>query len=834
MKLPRLLEPVLLLAALLTAVASARVRADTAPAPARAFRSFARGSGSTGLPASTVVALHTDREGSVWIATFNGVARVEHGTVERLADADNAPAFGPIFRIIDRRDGGIYVSGNQGLHAFNGTRWTLTPTPQEFTSIAEDSTRNLFALDRRGGLWIETAASSNWTRIRGAADAHELRALAATGDGRVLAAGVGGVAILDGGDIKGLLGGTAAPAPLTTILVAKDGRVWAGGEDGRLHSWTDAGGWESFSIPGWTGGRIRALAEDRRGRIWAGGDNGRAGFGNATTPFELWTPDTGLKDAAITAIEGDATGGVWFGFNGAGLQQWLGEAWTHRTFWRVPGDVEAPITFSVRATADDGFVAAVFNRGVWRWDGHTLAAYGREQGITEDVRFAIEPEPGVIWAGARTGIFEGRNGRFTRTLTFPTGLVTGIFQAPDKRWWAATTSEGVFVYNGKTWDPYADLNKQLAKFSSNIRDIMWRANGELWIASGRDLIVFPRDISEGGHAMALPAAVTQPSALLERGQRVWVGGVGGIAVFDGTAWQAITASAGLPGNTIYSLAEAPDGSLWAGGSSGVGHLQGGVWTVFDASNALISEECNTFGLLVRPSGEVIVGTMSGLAVYTPALAPPPPAPLGVFWRTASMSAGGVVNVPASDRRITLWWSAPWPRPVDIEYRTRIVELTQAWSDPQTTPSLRVENLGAGTYTVQVAARFQRPGVSEWTEPITATVVVAPRVWETWWARLGAVLLALAAIGGLIRWRTARLAARARKLEVAVAEALSSAKILRGLLPICAHCKKVRDDHGYWTRIEDYISQHSEADFSHGFCPDCIDKHYAEIKMKELD
>jgi hypothetical protein len=136
--------------------------------------------------------------------------------------------------------------------------------------------------------------------------------------------------------------------------------------------------------------------------------------------------------------------------------------------------------------------------------------------------------------------------------------------------------------------------------------------------------------------------------------------------------------------------------------------------------------------------------------------------------------------------------------------------------------------------VQVAARFQRPGATDWTEPITATVIVAPRLWETWWARFAGFLLAVGAVAGLIRWRTSRLAARARKLEMAVAEALSSAKVLRGLLPICAHCKKVRDDHGYWTRIEDYISRHSEADFSHGFCPECIEKHYAELNMKELD
>jgi len=96
-----------------------------------------------------------------------------------------------------------------------------------------------------------------------------------------------------------------------------------------------------------------------------------------------------------------------------------------------------------------------------------------------------------------------------------------------------------------------------------------------------------------------------------------------------------------------------------------------------------------------------------------------------------------------------------------------------------------------------------------------------------------VLLGLM-IAGLVQWRTMRLASRARELEAAVTEALSSAKVLRGLLPICAHCKKVRDDEGYWTRIEDYISRHSEADFSHGFCPDCVEKHYGDLNLKDND
>jgi PAS domain S-box-containing protein len=60
------------------------------------------------------------------------------------------------------------------------------------------------------------------------------------------------------------------------------------------------------------------------------------------------------------------------------------------------------------------------------------------------------------------------------------------------------------------------------------------------------------------------------------------------------------------------------------------------------------------------------------------------------------------------------------------------------------------------------------------------------------------------------------------------EALANVKTLRGLLPICASCKKIRDDHGYWNQIETYIMTHSEADFTHGICPDCTKRLYGDL------
>src|SRR5437773_482793 len=58
------------------------------------------------------------------------------------------------------------------------------------------------------------------------------------------------------------------------------------------------------------------------------------------------------------------------------------------------------------------------------------------------------------------------------------------------------------------------------------------------------------------------------------------------------------------------------------------------------------------------------------------------------------------------------------------------------------------------------------------------------------------------------------------------QALKEVKVLRGLIPICFSCKKIRDATGYWHTIEAYIQAHSEVDFSHGLCPECMDKRFS--------
>jgi hypothetical protein len=71
-----------------------------------------------------------------------------------------------------------------------------------------------------------------------------------------------------------------------------------------------------------------------------------------------------------------------------------------------------------------------------------------------------------------------------------------------------------------------------------------------------------------------------------------------------------------------------------------------------------------------------------------------------------------------------------------------------------------------------------------------------------------------------------------RLILKLRDALSKVRTLSGMLPICASCKKIRNDKGYWEQIETYLRDHSEAEFTHGICPDCAKKLYPEFHAKK--
>lgn len=136
---------------------------------------------------------------------------------------------------------------------------------------------------------------------------------------------------------------------------------------------------------------------------------------------------------------------------------------------------------------------------------------------------------------------------------------------------------------------------------------------------------------------------------------------------------------------------------------------------------------------------------------------------------------------------------------------------------------------------QTNTRLQRLSIAHETERQQRMIQLLERegaLRDVELSRVRTVRTALAVIAGLVavslgllyaRYRLKQQSeARLRTQAEALADALSRVKTLRGLLPICAWCKKIRDDNGYWTQVEAYVASHSQAEFTHGICPSCSD------------
>jgi DNA-binding response OmpR family regulator len=92
---------------------------------------------------------------------------------------------------------------------------------------------------------------------------------------------------------------------------------------------------------------------------------------------------------------------------------------------------------------------------------------------------------------------------------------------------------------------------------------------------------------------------------------------------------------------------------------------------------------------------------------------------------------------------------------------------------------------------------------------------------------------IARIHSMVRIKKAETALREKEVEQQrlikqLQEALAEIKTLKGFIPICASCKKIRDDEGYWNQIEEYLTAHTDAVFTHGLCPQCVEKYTQDI------
>ncbi|GAB4330887.1 MAG: hypothetical protein Kow0037_07050 [Calditrichia bacterium] len=336
---------------------------------------------------------------------------------------------------------------------------------------------------------------------------------------------------------------------------------------------------------------------------------------------------------------------------------------------------------------------------------------------------------------------------------------------------------------------------------------------------------------------------------------------------------------GLPDHVVHSITSDHNGNLWLSTNHGLVCFNPKLeeFTSFNQSSGLASNELGS-GIFIPEKQALVFSSLEGITRFYPnAIQPSPYSPKTVIRKieigskTLRITPGiGVpenLEIPYSGQRILIQYAGlNYSSPRQNRYAYRLRGMFDEWRDSGNRTQTVFYGLPAGEYTFEVKCANNCTGNSKSIASVSFTVL--PPFWQTTFFRLALVFAGIfiflfwhasrlknitrqkRQLENLVELRTreldqtnkalakinkdqAALLFEREKLISELKEALGKVKTLSGLLPICSVCKKIRDDQGYWNNIERYICEHSNADFSHGICPDCAKDLYPEL-FKDKD
>jgi ligand-binding sensor domain-containing protein len=770
------------------------------------------------LPSSEIIKLHLDRLGRLWVSTTAGMACVRDGTWQVYRHGSGWK--GDFARhFAEAPDGAIYVTTFDGklLHFREGGFEELPPPP------GDPGRKGVFPhVDPAGVLWAYTPGFLG-RFIDGAWKATIPVERWEQGDFHLGSSRDGGLWILTAQRLRKVQGERLVlevPGPAEKVTgtwqVYEDstGTLWVCTFAG-LERFTPGQGWRHFSArTGLAHDNVRTAFEDREGNVWIG-TNGGGVQRFRRRLFTSWGRIEGLPEPIVRTVAADARGRIAFGMQGQGAAFLESGRLTHLS---AGTPTAGAYVYSVLVDRNDRLWIGTWASGLWISDRGRLRQLGDESGplFTNKgekvyVFSLFEDSRGRVWIGSNHGLTRFEDDAFeTYGLDFKTALHSIRAIAEDPRTgeiWAGHHTQGLYVLRG----------------------------GLLVHAPGTEAL--QRD-----HVSSL---------LFDRDGTLWIGTEDhGLACLRDGKLRRISDKEGLTAR-IGALLDDGKGSLWIGSSSGVlrvrrtdlddvveGRSHTLAHETFGPQDGLGTAACSLGvqpAATIDPRGRLWFATNKGVSVVDPSQlrtnrVPPQmaiqdvwvdgdPVTIEAPFRTSTAEAPPArIRIPAGTRRLEIHYAGlSFSVPEKVRFRYALEGLDDEWIDVALRTAY-LQNLAPGQYHFKVKAA-NNDGV--WSEQAAQLdLEMLPHFYQTRTFLAACVALIAVAIAAGYRARVRRFRAREGELKAQV-------HTLSGLLPICASCKKIRDDTGYWNQMEIYVREHSQAEFSHSICPDCMKTLYPD-------
>jgi len=768
----------------------------------------------TGLPQGTINALVQTSDGYLWMGTEEGLVRFD-GIRFVVSDQQNAPALRTPFvsGLFEAADGtlwiGTYGGGiarmrNGKIEAFRPDL-LATDRVRQFRTMQDGS---LLAATAGGGLLRIHGEEVTRYTMRDGLPSDRIWTIEDDGNGGFWVATHGGgvVGWRDGRVTQHISTREGLPNDVArALLIDPDGTLWIGTDGGGLVAWRNGAILRTVTTrDGLPNDFVRTLRRDRDGSLWIGTDGGLARWRGGRA--EAMGVAEGLPSPGIRSMIEDREGSLWIGTTSGLVRMRDTRVLPYTRKEGLPAD-------AVRAILQmrDGRIwAGTEGGGLCRMIPGPIECHAKADGLPHDTVYALtESHDGSLWVGTDGGgVVRYRDGKFVDPIRdLPNERVRAIVETAQGDLWISTSAGLALMHGGRM--------TRITQFDDRqLRPLLMLPDGALlvgtdgsglWRVSGDGAQV--KLVAEAGRGLESDRIFSL--ALDRDGGGVWIGtSGGGLARLDlrDDSVQSLTRHDGLYDDVVFQIVDpAPGADLWLTSNRGVyrvprarvlAAMRGAktdlTGTAYGPVDGMPSAECNGAfpGAMASRDGRIWVATSRGLAVIDPrsnlrnqippqvhveeALIDGVAAPAGAL---RSASDREPISVPAGAQRLELRYTALSLRaPELVKFRYRLEGYDRDWVDAGTNRVATYTKLAPGDYTFRVMATNE-DGIRSKTDGRFA-LTVAPRWFETWWARLLAIALLAAAVWLIIALRLATMRKRHTELEALVAERTRSLRAER--------------------------------------------------------
>lgn len=757
--------------------------------PSRPLDEFARRiwSPRDGLPQNSVQAVQQTKDGYLWFATQEGLARFD-GTQFTVYNKAATPAFkaSNVTALQAAEDGSLWLSirGGGVVHYQNGTFHPYTVADGLSSNLV-----NTIALGHKGEVWVLTPDALNRLDADGkvtqygresgltapptaATVGHDGTVFVSTANG-LFASSENGFSPLD----------IQLPQKIAVISLFEDrtGDLWVGTSNqgiyvlshGRLSHYGEQDGFPAAAVS--------VMYQDRDGSHWAG-TLGAGVCRLSSQRFECLSTKEGLSNDSIMSLFEDREGGMWVGTLGAGVNRLLDGKVT------TLGAAMGLSTSLVQGVYEshDGSIWVATPKGLNRIKDHKVTAYPNPLGPgSNDISAMVEDHDGNIWVGTQqAGLNKLTHGKFVANYSTKNGLpgnaVRSLFVDHQGALWIATDGTGLIKFEQGKFTVYT---KKDGLPSDSVMTISEDHEQNLWVGGHWGVAKF----SEGKFVVSTTMQASGPAlgpveAIYEDPDHVmWFGTSGsGLLRYQNGTFTRLTEKDGMFDDNIWAVLEDASGYLWMSSNRGIVRVRRSelndfaahritsvTYQAFGTADGMVNAECNGGGFgpaaWKTKDGRLLFANIAGVVVIDPENIPtnalPPPVVIEQVSADETIIQSGA-TVPAGDGSLEFHFAGlSFVAPEKVNFKYQLEGFDKGWIDAGTRHSAYYTNIPPGTYRFRVVAG-NNDGV--WNEAgASFSFYLKPHFYQTlWFAGLSLICAGLA-----VTWIYRRKVASGREREI---------------------------------------------------------------------